>query len=243
MNPALWAWMLSVVGAALFFVAGLLWALRRGAREAERGRAVLRSQAEELARAHDEREQLRAALADLELGALAETTRERDELRDTHSKVQRVARKALARAGQAERQVEELVTELRTKPKGHSSLPPPVVDAGARSEALRNILDQETSGYSFTGAVITDDQGLIVASTGEYGDALAAYGAFLAGVGERSRSELPLHELRQVVIQDDHDATLTVRPLASADDHLALVTLALGRSYATNPVRAAERSS
>ncbi|HEX6240622.1 MAG TPA: hypothetical protein VFZ61_07010 [Polyangiales bacterium] len=243
MNPVLWAWALSITGAVLFFIAGSCWTLRRNSRELTRLRGEQKAQSDELARAHDEREQLRAALTDLEQGALADTTRERDQLRDTQSKVQRVARKALARAGQAERQVEELVTELRTKPKGHSSLPPPVVDAGARGEALRSILDQETSGYSFTGAVITDDQGLIVASTGEYGDALAAYGAFLAGVGEKSRSELPLHELRQVVIQDDHDATLTVRPLASADDHLALVTLALGRSYATNPRTAVERSS
>jgi hypothetical protein len=82
-----------------------------------------------------------------------------------------------------------------------------------------------------------------VASTGEYGDALAAYGAYLAGVGAKTRSVLPLHELRQLVIQDDHDTTLTVRPIASADDHLSLVTLAPGRPSASGTRTHLERSS
>jgi hypothetical protein len=69
---------------------------------------------------------------------------------------------------------------------------------------------------------------LVVAAKGDYGDALAAYGAYIADVGERTRDALPLQTLRRVIIQDDHDTTLTVQPLNTDVDRLALVTLANG---------------
>jgi len=53
-------------------------------------------------------------------------------------------------------------------------------------------------------------------------------GAYLADVGSKTRDMLPLHQVSQVVIRDDHDVTLTVRPLAADDPGLALVTLAVG---------------
>lgn len=100
---------------------------------------------------------------------------------------------------------------------------------GSRADVFRAILDRETRGSDLTGAVIADELGLVVAATGDYGDALAAYGAFLAGVGTKTRDALPLHELRQVIVQDECNTTLTVRPLAAVDDNFALVTLAPGR--------------
>jgi predicted regulator of Ras-like GTPase activity (Roadblock/LC7/MglB family) len=96
-------------------------------------------------------------------------------------------------------------------------------------DVLRKLLDRETQDGRLAGAVIADELGLVVASTGEYGDALAAYGAVLAGLGTKTREALPLNQLRQVIVQDDHDMTLTVRPIVSAEDHFALVTLAAGQ--------------
>ena len=182
MNAALWAWLLSLAGAALFFAAGSLFSLRRSALHTHRQR--------------DQDNELKALQA------------ERDRLRSS---------------------VAELEQEAQLSKARHSSRPPVLVDVGARGAALRDILDEETRGNGFTGAVITDGMGLIVASTGEYGDALAAYGAFLADVGAKTRDALPLHDLRQVIVQDDHDSILTVRPITSAEDNLALVTLAPGR--------------
>jgi hypothetical protein len=49
----------------------------------------------------------------------------------------------------------------------------------------------------------------------------------LADVGAKSRSVLPLHEVLQVTVRDDHDMMLTVRPLDAVDNSLALVTLAI----------------
>jgi predicted regulator of Ras-like GTPase activity (Roadblock/LC7/MglB family) len=186
MNAVLWAWLLSLSGAALFFVAGSLSTLRRGAVHARRQQDQAGERDHELKALQAERDQLRSSVAELEQEALFNKAR-------------------------------------------NSSRPPVLVDAGARGAALRDILDEETRGSGFTGAVITDGMGLIVASTGEYGDALAAYGAFLAGASAKTREALPLHDLRQVIVQDDHDSILTVRPISSADDNLALVTLAPGR--------------
>jgi predicted regulator of Ras-like GTPase activity (Roadblock/LC7/MglB family) len=88
--------------------------------------------------------------------------------------------------------------------------------------------------------VIADELGLLVAAssaTNEYNDALAALGAYLADVGSRTRDILPLRKLRHVVVCDDHDVTLTVRPLAMDDPGLALVTLAVEPTSSANDNR------
>jgi predicted regulator of Ras-like GTPase activity (Roadblock/LC7/MglB family) len=112
-------------------------------------------------------------------------------------------------------------------------------DGFATGDILRQILDRETKDSRLTGAVIADELGLVVASTGEYGDALAAYGAVLAGLGTKTREALPLNQLRQVVVTDDQDMTLTVRPISAAEDNFALVTLATGQPAST-PLAAAQ---
>ncbi len=137
-----------------------------------------------------------------------------------------------ASAQRARRDVAKLVEDLKGADNSDSPTRP--------GNVLRAILDQETRGNDYAGAVIADELGLVVASTGDYGDALAAYGAFLAGVGAKTGDALPLHELRQVIVQDEHDMTLTVRPIATADDHFALVTLAMNQHEL--PLRASTAS-
>jgi predicted regulator of Ras-like GTPase activity (Roadblock/LC7/MglB family) len=94
----------------------------------------------------------------------------------------------------------------------------------ASGDVLRKILARETRNGGMAGAVIADDLGLVVAGQGELCEALAAYGAVLAGVGAKTRELLPFEQLRKVTVQDDR-TTLTVRPIATADDHFTLVTL------------------
>lgn len=108
---------------------------------------------------------------------------------------------------------------------------PKLTVKGSSGDALQSIVDAEIGRGGAKSAVIADELGLVVASSGagdEYGDALAAFGAYLAEVGEKTRSVLPLQALRQVTVRDDHDMTLTVRPLESGEQPgLALVTLAV----------------
>jgi predicted regulator of Ras-like GTPase activity (Roadblock/LC7/MglB family) len=212
MSWLLWAWGLSVAGAALFFGAGALFAMRRMARTAD--------DASDAIAAFDAERRL----ADAE----EEIAQVRTEMNVAHSELA-TSRAELANAtaalGATATERDRLASELR-QARRSTHPEPPVMPAGrTRGDALRSILERETRGPGVAGAVIADELGLVVASTGEYGDALAAFGAYLADVGSKTRGVLPLHEVRQVIVQDDHHMTLTVRPLASADDNLALVTL------------------
>jgi predicted regulator of Ras-like GTPase activity (Roadblock/LC7/MglB family) len=178
MNMAILAWGMSVLGALLFFTAGILFSLQRKPE-----------------------------------GAVPEARESRP------SGVHR--RSTLAPAERARHEVRRLVEDLRSEAQKEGSERPGTV--------LRAILAAETRGSEFSGAVIADELGLVVASTGEHGDALAAYGAFLAGVGAKTSDNLPLTELRQLIVQDENDSTLTVRPIVASNDNFALVTLSMRR--------------
>jgi predicted regulator of Ras-like GTPase activity (Roadblock/LC7/MglB family) len=97
------------------------------------------------------------------------------------------------------------------------------------SQALQAIVDREVASRGAQSAVIADEIGLVIAASSqgsEHGEALAAFGVYLAEVGTRMRSALPLHEVRHVIVRDDRDTTLTVRPIEHGDHRFALVTLA-----------------
>jgi len=135
---------------------------------------------------------------------------------------------------QAQRELAALGEEARLlRARAFVSGPPRkqvqrVALAGSSGRALQSIVDAEIGRGRARSAVIADELGLLVAVSGaghEYGDALAAFGAYLADVGAKTRDVLPLHEVRQVTVRDDHDVTLTVRPIEAADHSFALVTL------------------
>lgn len=124
------------------------------------------------------------------------------------------------------------------KPAPRPRTPTPTLSATGR--ALQTIVDTETRLGRAKSAVIADELGLLVAAssaTNEYNDALAALGAYLADVGSKTRDILPLRKLRQVVVSDDQDLTLTVRPLPTDDPGLALVTLAVQPASSANDSR------
>jgi predicted regulator of Ras-like GTPase activity (Roadblock/LC7/MglB family) len=116
--------------------------------------------------------------------------------------------------------------------------PTPMLSTTGR--ALQTIVDTETRLGRAKSAVIADELGLLVAAssaTNEYNDALAALGAYLADVGSKTRDILPLRKLRQVIVCDDHNVILTVRPLPTEDPGLALVTLAVEPTSIANDNR------
>lgn len=159
---------------------------------------------------------------------LEELRHENARLRQTEEELARVKRELSNLVAQAR--------DLRAQVYASKSVPPPKKRVSSPpkistlSGALQSIVDSETRSSSVKSAVIADELGLLVAASGassEYGDALAALGAYLADVGTKTRDVLPLHEVRQVVVRDDRDMTLTVRPLVSDDPGLALVTLSV----------------
>ena len=175
------------------------------------------------------------AALEQELGLTRESLRARDaQLEQVREEAARL-RSVEHELERARREVSELAEQTRLlraeayasngTPRKRSERPPSI---STRGNALQSIVDTETETGRAKSAVIADELGLVVAASGlvhEYGDALAALGAYLADVGTKTRDVLPLHEVRQVVVRDDHDMTLTVRPLATEDPGLALVTL------------------
>jgi|GEM_PF-4372299 len=173
-----------------------------------------------------------------ELALSRETTRTQteqlEELRQDKARLQNVEAD-LAGSKRENARLTDQVRDLRAQ--AYASKTPPMrrIDAPERNistlgSALQSIVDNEVRSNSVKNAVIADELGLLVAASGsnhEYCDALAALGAYLADVGTKTRDVLPLHEVRQVVVRDDRDMTLTVRPLAAAEPGLALVTLAV----------------
>lgn len=150
--------------------------------------------------------------------------------------VQREAfeRELTQRTAERQQLFRELEIERSARVRSEKSGPPrsrtvtPALSATGR--ALQTIVDAETRVGRAKTAVITDQLGSLLAASGasnEYNDALAALGAYLADVGSKTGDILPLRNLRQVVVSDVHDLTLTVRPLATDDSGLALVTLAI----------------
>jgi predicted regulator of Ras-like GTPase activity (Roadblock/LC7/MglB family) len=180
----------------------------------------------------------RTAALQHELALCQEAVRARDLQLDQIREETTRLRQVEAELGRTEIELDQQREEARVlRSQAFASRPPqsrrPSSEApiSAHIRALQSIVDAETRMGRAKSAVIADELGLLVAASGatnEYGDALAAMGAYLADVGIKTRDMLPLHQVSQVVIRDDHDVTLTVRPLAADDPGLALVTLAVG---------------
>lgn len=275
MTPLVWSWLLSSIGAALFFAAGAAYTTRRVVRigaDAESQRDALER---ELAQRTAERQQLfreleierSARLAQPEqavkdekdmtsltaAGLLQELAIAREQLSRRDSQIEELRQDtAQLRSmehdlAQAKRDIESLNEQNRLL-RSQAFVSKPVVPRpkvptptfATTGSALQKIVDTETRTGRAKSAVIADELGLLVAASsgsGEYNDALAALGAYLADVGNRTQDILPLRKLQQVIVRDDQDVTLTVRPLATDDPGLALVTLAVEPTSSANDNR------
>lgn len=211
---------------------------KRAAQEREDNSAELRGLQGQLqaASARGDNDARTAAL-EHELAMSQESLRARDvqleQLREETARLRRLeeelARTKHELATQAEqmRVARSQAYSGKTRPRRPST---PDLPISAHVRELQTIVDAETRTGRAKSAVIADELGLLVASSGtdsEYVDALAAMGAYLADVGTKTRDVLPLHKVLQVVVRDEHDVTLTVRPLTADDPGLALVTLAI----------------
>jgi hypothetical protein len=103
--------------------------------------------------------------------------------------------------------------------------------ASHRGDVLQSLVEQVSSLADIRCAVIADELGLVVASHGELGEEVAAVGALFGRAGLQAQQVLPLRNVQRVIVEDDQNVVLTLRPLGSggADDaELALITLAVG---------------
>jgi hypothetical protein len=110
-------------------------------------------------------------------------------------------------------------------------------DANPKSwgKALQALVDELAGGAQIRAVVVADELGLVVAASGENGDELAAAGVVIVHAGARVGQLLPVGKLRKLIMQDEHDLTVTVRPLDDENGNLSLVTLGLGDSQEVMP--------
>jgi hypothetical protein len=106
-------------------------------------------------------------------------------------------------------------------------------DGALGGQAFQQLVEQVGSLDPVRSAVIADELGLVVACHGTHGEELAAIGALFARSGNEARKVLPLDHLQRVIVEDERNISVTVRPLRSADagaddSELTLVTLAVG---------------
>ena len=106
-------------------------------------------------------------------------------------------------------------------------------DSVLGGQAFQHLVDQVGGLDPVRSAVIADELGLVVACHGAHGEELAAIGALFARTGSEARKVLPLDHLQRVIVEDERNISVTVRPLRStdagaSDSELTLVTLTVG---------------
>jgi predicted regulator of Ras-like GTPase activity (Roadblock/LC7/MglB family) len=244
-------WLASLVGAALFFVGGLL--LGRGTRPPVIVAAPplevappgpdpkVMALGRELAavRAEHARERVTIEQATHDLSAArAQIERLRIDLMRSQkqgSDLQAEHKAASSELGDARGQLARLREELSSAKAVARPLPrtPLTVRAAGQKagDVLQDLVDRVSRAAGVRCAVVADDLGLVVASQGELSEEVAAVGALFGRAGLQAQSVLPLHKVQRVTVEDDRNVTLTLRPVQTDEGdsgELALITLATG---------------
>jgi hypothetical protein len=237
-------WLASAAGAALFFVAGWLSGRVRGPRmvgvpqpmeptlsQPEVGPELIFLRGEiAAARVEETQQRQRAEKAYHDLdGAKAQIERLRIDL----MRAQKGTSDLQVEQKRAQGELGKLREELaRAAAPRLSRAPLQVRAAGHKAgDVLQALVDRMSGEAEIRCAVVADDLGLVVASHGELGDEVAAVGALFGRAGLQAQRVLPLRKVQRVTVEDDHNVTLTLRPLqtdGSVEGDLALITLAVG---------------
>jgi predicted regulator of Ras-like GTPase activity (Roadblock/LC7/MglB family) len=248
-------WVLSAIGAALFFssgfAAGRLGGLR--ARRAGGGSADLAASGASGEEAREpwagELAARDAALRDLagrEAALQAECAKLRGEVAEREAALKRATLGHPRELPEGPRGRDGSLGPMIASKRGNTS-PPGVVapmvagDAAARErEPGRNtktstfqaILDGLEKTKGMRCAVLGDPMGLPVASFGEQAESLAGFCGFLTHAASRARDFLSLGHIRRIAIEDDQHAILTTCSVLDADIFLATLTTGPGPELA-----------
>lgn len=222
------AWIVSTSGAILFFAAGFLLARRN---------------APELVSVDDVVIPPPAPPAE-EPGVVAALHQELGQLR-TELRARAIHEQALTEQVVA---LQTEVRELRSRPAPTAGRPlsstrppsrPPTARPDGRftSDDLAALLDR-VSGRKTRTVALADELGLPIVGSGDDVSALAAFAAYVADIGRKSRVYLPLGGLTRITLEDDGDAQVTAFPHdTGTDSRLILVSLTSGAGPSTRAAR------
>ena len=110
--------------------------------------------------------------------------------------------------------------------------PPPAPRAsGPRSDlivpdVLKRMVERIARIDHVRAAAVVENNGLVLASSGERSEALAAFGNYIRDAASRSTRLLPLGVAEEVIVRDVHGVVFSSRVLGRPEAELALITLA-----------------
>lgn len=110
--------------------------------------------------------------------------------------------------------------------------PPPAPRAsGPRADlivpdVLKRMVERIARIDNVRGAAVVENNGLVLASSGERAEALAAFGNYIRDAASRSTRLLPLGVAEEVIVRDVHGVVFSARVLGKPEAELALITLA-----------------
>jgi hypothetical protein len=145
----------------------------------------------------------------------------------------RVAELTALERENADLRIRAMAGDLAARAAGTKERRAAASDRALGGQGFQHLVEQVGGLDPVRSAVIADDMGLVVACHGTHGEELAAIGALFARSGSEARKVLPLDHLQRVIVEDERNISVTVRPLrasdaGTADSELTLVTLAVG---------------
>jgi predicted regulator of Ras-like GTPase activity (Roadblock/LC7/MglB family) len=139
-------------------------------------------------------------------------------------------------------EIDELKAEIAKLTNENESLraaalgaPPPAPRAsGPRSDlivpdVLKRMVERIARIENVRAAAVVETNGLVLASSGERSEALAAFGNYIRDAASRSTRLLPLGTAEEVLVRDVHGVVFSSRILGRPEAELALVTLAFSQ--------------
>ena len=113
----------------------------------------------------------------------------------------------------------------RAGPEGLAQQRPPL-GSSSSSECSSTWLERIAHITGVRAAAVIENNGLVLASSGDRGDALASFGSALREAAWRAKRPSPLGHADEIVVRDMQGVVFSSRMLGKPEAELALVTLA-----------------
>jgi predicted regulator of Ras-like GTPase activity (Roadblock/LC7/MglB family) len=128
------------------------------------------------------------------------------------------------------RELQEENAQLRSQQLAQQAPPRPALpeNPAGLGESLDSFLVPLAEREGYRAAVLADQQGLLIAGTGEHAKELAVVAALYDEMASKVPEDLPLSHLQEIHMVDENAVTLAVQPLSVAADRLILVSLSVG---------------